>query len=78
MEGLTEGFFALPVWGAYIWRDLYMEGPIFGIFTVSRYYVVLRKDSRLSITRTLANSNLALPRTKTDFPWISLIHLHVL
>ena len=55
-----------------------MEGPIFGIFTVSRYYVVLRKDSRLSITRTLANSNLALPRTKTDFPWISFIHLHVL
>ena len=21
----------LPVWGAYIWRDLYMEGLIFGI-----------------------------------------------
>ena len=28
---LTEGFFALPVWGAYIWRGLYMEGLIFGI-----------------------------------------------
>ena len=25
------GFFALPVWGAYIWRGLYMEGLIFGI-----------------------------------------------
>ena len=25
------GFFALPVWRAYIWRDLYMEGLIFGI-----------------------------------------------
>ena len=25
------GFFTLPVWGAYIWRGLYMEGPIFGI-----------------------------------------------
>ena len=24
-------FFALPVWGAYIWRGLYMEGLIFGI-----------------------------------------------
>ena len=28
---LTEGFFALPVWGAYIGRGLYMEGLIFGI-----------------------------------------------
>ena len=25
------GFFALPVWGAYIWRGLYTEGLIFGI-----------------------------------------------
>ena len=25
------GFFALPVWGAYIWRGLYMEELIFGI-----------------------------------------------
>ena len=31
--------------------------------------------SRLPITRTLANSNLALTRTKIDFPWISFIHL---
>ena len=28
---LTEGVFALPVWGACIWRGLYMEGLIFGI-----------------------------------------------
>ena len=28
---LTEGFFALRFWGAYICRGLYMEGPIFGI-----------------------------------------------
>ena len=28
---LTVGFFALPDWEAYIWRDLYMEGLIFGI-----------------------------------------------
>ena len=27
---LTEGFLRL-VWGAYIWRNLYMEGLIFGI-----------------------------------------------
>ena len=31
--------------------------------------------SWLPTTRTLANSNLALTRTKVDFPWISFIHL---
>ena len=31
--------------------------------------------SRLPITGTLANSNLALTRTKINFPWISFIHL---
>ena len=25
------GFFALPVWGAYVWRGLYMKELIFGI-----------------------------------------------
>ena len=30
-ERFNGGFFALPVWGAYIWRGLYMEGLIFGI-----------------------------------------------
>ena len=36
MEGdLTEGFFAfIVVWGAYIWRGIYMEGLIFWNFTV--------------------------------------------
>ena len=28
---LTEGFFALRFWGAYIWRGFYREGLIFGI-----------------------------------------------
>ena len=28
---LNGGFFALRVWGAYIWRGLYMEVLIFGI-----------------------------------------------
>ena len=28
---LTEGVIMLPVWGAYIWRRLYMEELIFGI-----------------------------------------------
>ena len=32
LEGrFNGGFFALPPWGAYIWRGLYMEGLIFGI-----------------------------------------------
>ena len=30
---------------------------------------------RLPITRTFANANLPLTRTKTEFPWISFIHL---
>ena len=41
MEGRFNGeFFALRVWGAYIWRGLYMEGLIFGIlrYTKSTYY----------------------------------------
>ena len=32
LEGrFNGGFFALPVWGAYLWSSLYMEGLIFGI-----------------------------------------------
>ena len=32
LEGrINGGFFGLRVWGAYIWRGLYMEGLIFGI-----------------------------------------------
>ena len=32
MEGrFNGGFFALAIWGAYIWRSLYIDGLIFGI-----------------------------------------------
>ena len=32
LEGrCNRGFFALQVWGPYIWRGSYMEGLIFGI-----------------------------------------------
>ena len=32
LEGqFNGGFFALLVWGAYIWRGLYIEGLMFGI-----------------------------------------------
>ena len=37
LEGrFNGGFFALQVWGAYIWRGLYMEGLIFGILRYLR------------------------------------------
>ena len=36
LEGeFNRGFFVLRVWGAYIWRGLYMEGLIFGIIIYS-------------------------------------------
>ena len=39
LEGrFNGGYFALPVWGAYIWRGLYIEGLIFGIL---RYFYAL-------------------------------------
>ena len=32
LEGRSKGgFFVIPVWGAYIWRGLYIEGLFFGI-----------------------------------------------
>ena len=34
---LTNGFFVLPVWGACIWRGLYIEGLIFRIL---RYHYI--------------------------------------
>ena len=41
LEGkFNGGFFALLVWGAYIWRGLYMEGLIFGIL---RYLYTKRR-----------------------------------
>ena len=42
LEGeFNRGFFVLRVWGAYIWRGLYMEGLIFGIL---QYLVVHVQD----------------------------------
>ena len=38
------GFFALPVWGGYIWRGLYMEGLIFGIL---RYIIYSKQKIQL-------------------------------
>ena len=36
------GFFALPVWGAYIWGGLYMEGAYFRNFTLCCLCKLLR------------------------------------
>ena len=37
LEGRFNGrFFALPVWRAYFWRGLYMEGLIFEILNYHR------------------------------------------
>ena len=45
LEGrFNGGFFALRVWGAYIWRGLYLEGLIFGIL---RYFSLLWNIYRL-------------------------------
>ena len=39
LEGrFNGGVFALPVWGAYIWRGLYMEELIFGILRYFRCF----------------------------------------
>ena len=38
LEGrFNGGFFALPVWGAYFWRGLYMEGLIFEILRYATF-----------------------------------------
>ena len=42
LEGeFNRRFFVLRVWGAYIWRGLYMEGLIFGIL---QYLIVHVQD----------------------------------
>ena len=57
LEGrFNGGFFALRVWGAYIWRGLYTEGLIFGILRY-HYYIKTRHNDLFSqynlILRTL-------------------------
>ena len=43
LEGrFNGGFFALLVWGAYIWRGLYMKGLIFEIL---RYFECTYEDT---------------------------------
>ena len=44
---LTEGFLMLPFWGAYIWRNLYMEGLIFGILRYN-LWIILKEHNNFS------------------------------
>ena len=39
---VNRGVFALRVWGAYIWRDLYMEGLIFRILRYCLVFMVTK------------------------------------
>ena len=57
---LNGGFFTLRFWGAYIWRDLYMEGLIFRML---RYPV---KGLNLSV----------VDKTMTPSPWITIWITH--
>ena len=50
MEGrFNGGFFALPLWGAYLWRGLYTEGHIFGIlrYSFNLYIIIIMKNKLL-------------------------------
>ena len=43
LEGrFNGGFFALPDWGAYIWRGLYVDWLIFGILQYNKLYGTLK------------------------------------
>ena len=63
LEGrFNGGFFALRVWGAYIWRGLYMEGLIFGILRYRTCSLCLR---------------VALPRRRRSFCCRRLLHTKI-
>ena len=54
LDGLFNGgFFALPVWGACIWRGLYMEGLIFGILRYSTHASSLHCEPQKQIQSSL-------------------------
>ena len=64
LEGqFNRGFFVLRVWGAYIWRGLYMEGLIFGIL---RYYNCFHYNS------LYAEKKMAIVPALLDSPTIQL------
>ena len=50
LEGqFIGGFFAFPVWGAYIWMSLYMEGLIFGILQYLRNRARRQKKLKINL-----------------------------
>ena len=50
-EQFNGGFFALPVWEAYIWRSLYIEGLIFGILRYASRIRIFLKLFKIPFTR---------------------------
>ena len=64
------------IWSLY---EPFLRQNVHLIWKRSRTYPPLMTANEiyswLPTTRTLANSNPALTRTKVDFPWISFIHL---
>ena len=69
LEGRFNGrFFALRVWGAYIWRGLYMEGLIFGILLYLCHAIVV------SIAVLLCSASRLLPFIlRSSYHYILLI-----
>ena len=61
LEGWFNGwFFPFPVWGAYFWRGLYIEGLIHGILQYSFLFLdtfVLLFQNGVSVAQILAMGN---------------------
>ena len=63
----------LPHQSGYFWNRRYLLHEYVIVFGFSRDEC--NTQEKLQIQLTPDNSNLALTRTKIDFPWISVIHL---
>ena len=72
LEGrFNGGFFALLVWGAYIWRGLYMEGLIFGIL---RYVQILENGvMKLQKCRNTISLDFTCLRSFQSLSYVSLV-----
>ena len=62
MEGRFNGrFFALQVWGSYIWRGLYMGGLIFGILRYLLFENTRKKNLKLNLVLEVVLSSFSNP-----------------
>ena len=54
MEGrVNGGFFALPAWGAYIWRGLYKEG-LFSEFYGITLHITLQRSINFNVNNFIS------------------------